>query len=163
MNDLEKKIEFVRNAVIMANNSDCKTLEEALEKELKNPNCLFLDLEDDKISSVEIFNLKLKIAENFAKDMSQDIKDLMFNDKILNIKFHEAEVEALGLPITLERLLIALNTINKEEMYISDGNDIMILCGDLKIICKYDLINEQTISKLAEIFGYSEEVKEKNK
>ncbi len=64
--------------------------------------------------------------------------------------------------LNLERLLIALNKINKHYAYLN--GDIMLITPSafrdylfgIKLVCKYDLKNEQNISKLAEIFGYSE-------
>jgi len=75
----QQKIEKIREIVIMKNNPECKSYEEALENEQKNNYCL------------------IKFNNGFITDCVNRSK---------NIKLSQHTI--LGLPLTLERLLICL-------------------------------------------------------
>lgn len=96
----QQKIEKIREIVIMKNNPECRSYEEALEKEYGSNDCLLGKYESDVILSKSVF-LALKCY-----------KDDNINFDVI-----------LGLPITLERLFIALQVTLKQQFAI---------CGDFK-------------------------------
>ena len=135
-NDLEKKIEFVKECVLKANFSD-KTEYEILK------------------TLASWYN---EITEKEVIGIGDNKKFYAFDGHIWTRQEIICLVSEKGY-FNLERLLIALNKIGKfgfSQMQIliynqNDGEN-----GIYSYFCKYDLTNEQTISKLAEIFGYSE-------
>ena len=154
MKDTNKTIEFIREKVIMANNPECKTYEEALEEELKNSSkenpCLFVLTDNDNC--------------------------IVDSDYIARYYHHNNNYKIIGLSINLERVFIALN--NNITKYIYNGNAIISLhnsslhnplTGEISFneflddkICNWqpnktlENQSEKTINKIAEILGYVE-------
>ena len=159
----ERMIEFVRERVVLANNKDCETPEEALNKELKNPQCLIKYKSSENnydISSIGEFTINI-MSISSDKDFQKQMNDNL--ELILNQKSNKGELIALGLPLNLERVLVALQKDFKQEFAI---------CGDFKCrVWYYDNVEEifswkpnkllegqsdETIEKIAKILGYVE-------
>jgi hypothetical protein len=122
----EKMLEFVRNAIIMANNPGCETLEDALEKEYRLEGCLLEvdNIINDDILIIKLYTPEVKYLVRGAVVISQLDKDKNIVDSSKYRKGYHQELykkvsyddisltkyirKILGLPITLERLLIAL-------------------------------------------------------
>ena len=93
---MKEMLDFINKIAVMANNPECKSYEEALENESNSYDCLFID------ETGYIYNYGQK---HFA-DLDCESSGL----KVQTI---------LGLPLTLERLLVALEhkivRLNEEE------------------------------------------------
>ena len=94
-------IEEIREKVIIANNPKCKTYEEALEGEVSN-GCQFMQ------------------CQFILTDQDNHVVN---SDYIAKYYHHNYNYKILGLPLTLERVMIALNfyTSNRDTVYTSDG------------------------------------------
>jgi hypothetical protein len=127
----QQKIEKIREIVIMKNNPECKSYEEALQKEYGSNDCLLGKYESDVILSKSVF-----LALKCYKDD--------------NIKFDVI----LGLPITLERLLIALNNIDDHSYYSFGTGD--IYCSEEDWSCVWQpnkLLEEQSEETIDAIYN----------
>jgi hypothetical protein len=100
MKTKEKMIADIRRVVIMANNPKCKTYDEVLAKEIKDNNYV----NDCKVI---MLNGDIKIMPYYL---------LLKNTNLIQY----GKYEFLGLPLTLERVLVALNS-NQSYIFISDG------------------------------------------
>ena len=110
-------IEKIREKVIIANNLDCKTYEEALEKECKFKNCLllyknfFFDEDDFLYKNDWYFSKRITVGELEATDYGIEF----FKKREPSMSLSQYKI--LGLPITLERILHTLNFYYKKEKY----------------------------------------------
>ncbi len=176
----EKMIEFVREKIILANNQECKTFEEALNKELKNPQCLIKYKSSENnydISSIKEFTTNMMFY-NVIQNEAIDRKNIMsiFSDKdlqkqihnqlqvILDLKLKNDDLIILGLPLNLERILVCLNcNLIENGFYMSCGAGIHFLPSS-----NYNLLfssspwqpnkpleeqSDETIEKIAKILG----------
>lgn len=91
-------IEFCREKIIMTNNPECKTYEEALEKEYQSGDCYVGKNNLDVVLSKDVF-LAIKA----------------YKDGTITYDY------ILGLPLTLERVLVALNSNGNNTKFISNG------------------------------------------
>jgi hypothetical protein len=157
----EKMLEFIRNAIIIANNPECKTLEEALKKESANQNCMFAynPCQIVELSGASIVDAATGENKIYTEGNLDKIKSLFYRsvktDK-LRQKSQIKIIKNLGLPITLERLLICLNRTQALcGQFYSDGIYIFQKDEDFEIEFKLIIENdEETIQKIAEILGY---------
>lgn len=120
----QQKLEKIREKVILANNPECKTYEEALHKELKDEdNCLILSFNHTNLDGSQPCILRYSDYE------------YKYDDK-------DGSCKILGLPLTLERVLVALNKFNqKNGFYITCAKAIHFVHGDnysyIKGICEW--------------------------
>ena len=86
----EKMLEKIREKVILANNPECKTLEDALREEVKNSStsvqCQFVLTDNDNC--------------------------IVNGDYVAKYYHHNNNYKILGLPLTLERVWVALKQYN---------------------------------------------------
>lgn len=169
---MQKQIEFIREKVVMANNPECKTLEEALEKEVKLLGCLVdCDMQERgyimpkrKILTVSAYN---KYNERFVIEPVY-IKTFRVwgkreeNGSYKNGTFYTDKI--LGLPLTLERVLVALHSESIYESYNSYSHGVWRIWFYSKTK-KYtewqpnktlEQQSEETIKVIAEVLGFKE-------
>ena len=116
----EKMLEKIREKVILANNPECKTLEDALREEVKNSStsvqCQFVLTDNDNC--------------------------IVNGDYVAKYYHHNNNYKILGLPLTFERILVALKMYKNIQPLISyDKNNLMSI----------SIIKEQTISEIIRI------------
>lgn len=136
----EQKTEFIREKVIMANNPECKTYEEALEKEEEHNSCQYKIIRGNG-------EIETGCGYWYHGYSSWD----------------DVDREILGLPINLERLLVALNQGIEEKdegLFFSTGFEIRKILVDEGYngkICKWqpnkalEEQSEETIEKIYNI------------
>lgn len=143
-------IEFVREKVIMANNKECKTLEEALKKESLDVNCLFYDSIESIVEECIEETLKNREPEpGWYLDEFSGGSDA-------------SGVIILGLPLNFERVLVALNFWNVEVQIESEAGFIQFFIGTFGISDTFrwkpnkplEEQSEETIATIAKILGY---------
>ena len=149
----QQKIDYIREKVIIANNPECKTLEDALEKESLVSGCLVkhitspLSPQDRKVATAIIL-------WDDGVDSSENKRWFCFNDNITFTTIQKKD-KILGLPLTLERVLVALNKKRIRGLcfadnegiphYVSDGTNIYLV--DLSRNVKASLVCEVVPSK----------------
>jgi hypothetical protein len=128
----QQKIEKIREIVIMKNNPECETYEEALENEEKQDArelpCLYILTDNDNC--------------------------VVNRDYIAKYYHHNNNYKILGLPLNLERLLIALNNIDDHSYYsFGTGN---IYCSEEDWSCTWQpnkLLEEQSDGTIEKIYN----------
>lgn len=103
MKTKEEMIADIRRVVIMANNPECKTYEEALAKEIKDDNHYLNDCK------VIMLNGDIKIIPYYL---------LLKNTHLIQY----GKYEFLGLPLTLERVLLTVNHFRGGYDHVYDGS-----------------------------------------
>lgn len=96
-------IEDIREKVVLANNPECKTYEEALENEKKNE--IHCEVLFEYEGNPEI------MSYSKAKDLMKKNDFMAKGQANGSIKF-----TVLGLPLTLERVLVTLNKNPKNDV-----------------------------------------------
>jgi hypothetical protein len=148
----EQMIEEIREKVIMANNPECKTYEEALEEEGLNGDC-YCEISDGKLAFATKHQLlaqkyglngafgtmirQLEYSDEESEDDEDEQTGIYCRSMTDGIDTHEVLKyinrvkdyiisdergkisRVIGLPITLERVLVCLN-----KRYFSDGTRI---------------------------------------
>lgn len=128
----EEMIQEIRKVVIMANNPKCKTYDEALAEEIKDDNHYLNDCK------VVMQNGDIKIIPYYL---------LLKNTNLIQY----GKYEFLGLPLTLERVLVALNHNIKKIYYVSCGEEIRIYNNFISI-CKWSKAHNQSKETIRVIY-----------
>lgn len=163
-------IEFCREKIIMANNPECKTYEEALEKEAKNEISCQLSLKGGAVYTIcteshrKSLRLGIMIGVNSCESCDCESCECGGFDNKPNPYDALGEIDTiLGLPLTLERVLVSVSHLTC-QLQILDAIYIKLNHIDYQKQANFswqpnktlEEQSDETIKSIAEILGYKE-------
>jgi len=162
MLSLEQKIEFIREKVVMANNLKYKTYKKALENEIQLEGCIVKFKSKDNatlLGAVKKARYTQKAKER-TSIVSMCDNELFKIDLSYSTKNIISDYTILGLPLTLERVLIALYRYNIYKTHIKKNTfsleiilnkKIFLLCFQLSKTLENQ--SQETIEKIYELLN----------
>jgi hypothetical protein len=164
---MQEKIEAIRKQVIMACNPECKTYEEALECESKKDYCLFKHKTEDLYGLMkpantltrceldpDTYNGKWFLCEEEVDFIDEE------DDEDVERKQSAENYTILGLPLTLDRILMAISKAVDKARIVYNGETklkIMVEHFYLPLDFEWDLqkrtLEEQKDSTIKDIHG----------
>jgi hypothetical protein len=150
----EQMIEKIREVVVIANNPECKTYEEALQEESKIHGCLIAIITSPYSEQYR----KIEMATILWDDGIDSSGNERYYCYRNNATFTtvKGKNKILGLPLTLERVMVALNEVDEGYAY---SNEYIVYFdpGDkdhdfnFDVICEWKLESEETIKAIYNI------------
>lgn len=151
----KEMIEKIREKVILANNLECKNYDEALEKEFLQEGCIikskdeYIIIPENKQGKYCIYSNNYSYEED-PEELSYWIKTLgcaccsttLYESNYWDLDNPYEIYKILGLPLTFERVLVALKIYKNIQPLISyDKNNFMSI----------SVIKEQEISEIIKV------------
>ena len=167
---MQDKIEAIRKKVIMACNPECKTYEEALECEGRKDYCLFKHKTENLYGLNKPVNALTRCdldpeaynGEWFLFEEEVDFVDEE-DDEDVGKKQSAKNYITLGLPLTLDRILMAIpNEVDKARIVYNGETKLKIMVESMYFPSDFEwdlqkrTLEEQENSTIKDIYGILE-------
>lgn len=158
MTNIEKRTQFIEEKAIMAAHPECKTLEEAKQRDLKT-GCYILDSENIP------WLIGLTAPGGQYWIMSEEKDD---HAGVMRLDHRRTDFKILGLATTLDRVLNALQKIDSNYCFVKMYITKLMEFDETNFICDWKLLNkngtsatindqsDDTIIAISELLGCKE-------